>query len=456
MGTRQPDRSKRPVCLLSNYQTALKKNGLPLNLNVFVIIIIALIVAAIGYALNDSLGAQLELFGALFWFSVFGVTFIFVLLYFAQFITPLRGSDGWWQGWYLMLRAYFTTPAASIKLPGRRAKKKRAPGKRRRRQDKKKAQPAQETLPPSFALLNAGLLRPYQVIAVSKGKQYVGPKGPGFTILGRKENARKLVDLRKQKRNHTIKVTTRDGIQIEAAVEVEFQVARPVNATNDRLLYPYEPEAIFYIAYADTIDENGVTQSWTSQIITRAAALALTELARYALDDILQPDKGVSGKVAEVVQRRMEALFKPHHIQILVVKVNPTIRPEVWEQQEKRWKSEWEHKTRFQENKGQAEADRRLKRARAVAQIEIIEKIARSISAARQEDEADLAHVITLRMIEALEEIVSTGSVQTLVPQQIMANLVADTSRQMKRWERSIPPPYPSAHYQGGEEEERP
>ncbi len=407
-------------------------------------------VAAIGYTLNDSLGVQLELLGALFWLSVLGVTFVFVLLYFAQFITPLGGSDGWWQGWYLMVRAYFTSPSASVRMPGKSAKKDR----KQKRSRTKKKQAAKEELPPSFATLNAGLLRPYQVIAVTKGKQYVGPKGPGFTMLGIREQVRKLVDLRKQSRSQTIEVTTRDGIQIKADVTVEFQVERPPVTPNERLLYPYEPEAVFFITYADTVDENGVPQSWTSQVMDKAAALALTELAKYSLDDILEPAKGIPGKVIEAVQRKLEDTFGRHHIQFLTVKTIPNIQDKVWEQQKKRWKSEWEHKIEIRQNAGQAEADRRLKQARARAQIEIIDTIARSIDAMRQENDADLAQIITLRMIEALEEAVSEGSIQAMVPQQIMASLVADTSRQMKTWGKEIPPPQISANYR--KKEERP
>jgi len=420
----------------------LRKNKLTPNLNVFIIIIVAIVAAAIGYTLDDSLGVQLELLGALFWLSVFGATFVFVLLYFAQFITPLGGSDGWWQGWYLMVRAYFTSPSASVRLPGKSAKKDR-----KQKRKRKKKQSAKEELPPSFVTLNAGLLRPYQVIAVTKGKQYVGSKGPGFVMLGIKEQARKLINLRKQSRSQTIEVTTRDGIQIEATVTVEFQVERPPTTPDDRLLYPYEPEAVFFIAYADTIDENGIPQSWTSQIIAKAAGLALTELAKYSLDDILQPAKGVPGKVIEAVQRDLEAAFGQHHIQFLTIKTIPNIQDKVWEQQKKRWKSEWEHKIEIRQNAGRAEADRQLKQARARAQIEIIDTIARSIEAMRQENDADLAQIITLRMIEALEEAVSEGSIQAMVPQQIMASLVADTSRQMKTWGTEIPPPQISDRY---------
>jgi hypothetical protein len=39
-----------------------------------------------------------------------------------------------------------------------------------------------------------------------------------------------------------------------------------------------------------------------------------------------------------------------------------------------------------------------------------------------------------LRMIEALEEAKSSTMLQALIPQQVMTNLVLDTSEQMQEW----------------------
>lgn len=422
----------------------MSNNRTSLNINVLYIAIAAIVVAAIGYALKDSFGVQLRLFGALFWLSVTAIAFIFVLLYFAQYITPLGGNEGWWQGWYLMVRAYFTAPAPGARLPGNGTE-----SSKQRRSRKKTARQAQEELPPSFKSLKAGLLRPYQVLAITKGKQYIGPKGPGFILLGRKEKVRKIVDLRKQSRSQPIKTTTRDGIQIEATITVEFQVAQPQTRINERILYPYERDAIFFIAYADTIDEKGNLQSWTSQIVAKAAALALPALNRYTLNNLILPASGVSviGDIAENIKKELIRNYRTHHIDILQVKIVPTIPDEIREQQIKQFIAEWQHKMEIKQNAGHAEANRRLKQARARAQIDIIETIARSIDTMRQENDADMAQIITLRMIEALEEAVSEGSIQAMVPQQIMASLVADTSRQMKTWGRDVPPPQISARY---------
>jgi hypothetical protein len=72
---------------------------------------------------------------------------------------------------------------------------------------------------------------------------------------------------------------------------------------------------------------------------------------------------------------------------------------------------------------------RRIKLARAKAQIEMIENITDNIQVLRQGGEVDLAEVITLRMIEALEDAARDSKVQAIVPQQMLQTLT-----QIRRW----------------------
>jgi hypothetical protein len=51
-----------------------------------------------------------------------------------------------------------------------------------------------------------------------------------------------------------------------------------------------------------------------------------------------------------------------------------------------------------------------------------------------QQDQASLNEIITLRMIEALEEAMADGSAQALIPQQVITRLVMDASNQMQHW----------------------
>lgn len=75
---------------------------------------------------------------------------------------------------------------------------------------------------------------------------------------------------------------------------------------------------------------------------------------------------------------------------------------------------------------------RRVKKARARVQIEIIESVIQNIEAMRRTETADLADIVMLRMIEVLENAMSDNSVQALVPEYIMGDMVVDASRQLR------------------------
>ncbi|HFQ93945.1 MAG TPA: hypothetical protein ENK32_08055 [Anaerolineae bacterium] len=408
-----------------------------------------LVLAAAGYAIKDSQGMQFAWLGLFLW--SFSAVFIFVLtlVYFAQFVTPLSGSDGHWQGLRLLFRALFNPgvpPPAAPPSAGR---------KKRRKAAAPKPKEAAGQLPASFTLLYAGLLRPYQAaVVVTKKGAYVGPKGPGFVILERNEKIGLLVDLRRQSRTHPIQTSTRDGIKISADVTVEFQVKQP-ETPDDNILYPYDPRAVKQVFQTATIDADGVVHPWTDQPAPQAAALALTELSHYLMDNILRPGYGpnplkeAAEKAKEkMIERNADAGIAIHTVKISGLKFEEEIR----RQQMEEWTARWRQKMRAETQAHQVEVDQLLKKARARVQVEMIERIAAALDAAQQEDETTLVQIITLRLIEAWEEAVSAGVINSAASQQVMDNLASATSEQIRMWSQNPPPPQIAPSIQGGKE----
>jgi hypothetical protein len=70
----------------------------------------------------------------------------------------------------------------------------------------------------------------------------------------------------------------------------------------------------------------------------------------------------------------------------------------------------------------QAERNRRLKLARARAQIEMIENLTDGLEAVRQTGQ-DVTDILALRLIEAIEEAESNAAVKALIPAQIVNDL---------------------------------
>jgi hypothetical protein len=140
--------------------------------------------------------------------------------------------------------------------------------------------------------------------------------------------------------------------------------------------------------------------------------------------------------IKKEIKRQLDPVADRHGIELLSVGVGPLAPPEaVAQQRVKTWQAEWQHKMWSENATSTAEATRRIKKARARAQVEIIENITHNIESMRRDSNSNLTEIITLRMIEALEEALSEESpVRALIPQQVMANLVLDTSSEMRSW----------------------
>lgn len=416
----------------------MKANSTPPNKGepgIILLILAALVAMSIGLTLRDALGVRYGTIISTVWFAVLIVSFLFGLLFYARFILPLQGSEGWGEGLRLLLRHYTLQAERyldNLFMPRTKPKRKS------RRGSKKKTTSDPLDLPPSFTTLNAGILKSHQVLALGKRNQYLRPVGPGFTLLYRKEKPTHLIDLRKQLRRQPVKANTRDGIPVETNVIVVFQVQQEPADLLTAEPYPYDKEAIFHLCYVNSIDAYDTVHNWLEQVSPRAAALLVNQINHYTLDELYTPGNGGPGPLDQIKNRIKQELARqldPNGIEILNVGLDPfTLPTAVSEQRIKTWQADWQRKIVLQQAAGSAESVRRIKNARARAQIEIIENITQNIDRVRRNGEAELSNIITLRMIEALEEAKSNTSLQSLIPQQVLTNLIMNTSEQMQRW----------------------
>lgn len=379
------------------------------------------------FFLRDSQGRPYGLTLSFIWLYVVGVSFALGILYFAQFAAPVRSRLGWWEGVRLIMRYYSGLTRQFVRQP---------------RADNKKRQPTAAAVPRTdipFSLftLRAGIVRSYQVLAITKGNSFIRPAGPGFVDLYNKEEIRQVVDLRVQLRTQPVHASTRDGIPLESTVTVIFQVKQDQQDRGQAtLLFPFDKEAIFQISYLNTVNVEGTSYGWTEQLTPRAAALLTRELAQYNLDALIHYPSTAVSPMQEINQRILQSMQADpalRGIRIMLAKAGPLKLPkEIQEQNITNWRAEWQRKIEIEKAAGDAEVIRRMKQARARAQIEIIETIIQNLEVMRQEGEAELNQVIILRLIDALEEAIAADSPRALVPHRIMAGLLADTSAQVR------------------------
>jgi regulator of protease activity HflC (stomatin/prohibitin superfamily) len=368
------------------------------------------LLAVLGFVWQDAKGVRLGVLGSYVWVMALFIAFFATAMHLAQFILPLRGEIGWLEGFRLILNnLLFSVPGLTlhkgVHLP-----------------------PGSGHLSPSFKALGAGIVESYQTIALARGASFTRAAGPGFVRLNRSEHVSHLVDLRPQRRKLPVKAITRDGIPLDTSVSVMFQIRQDPNEPGrTNVPYPYDSEAIFQVCYFGTVGEQENEVPWGQRLVNQAAADLVTALSRRTLDELYQADEPGADPMVHLkneLQEQLRSNFTPKGIEILSVSIGALDLPlDVMEQRIQSWQANWEQRIRMEMASGNAEAIRRLKQARARAQLDMIESITRNIHIIHRAGEADLTEVITLRMIEALEEAAADKAVQSLMPQQIMSTL---------------------------------
>ena len=385
------------------------KSAIPLLL---VVLIVLTIVA--GLFFKDYRHVPYGWFISVIWLTAAFFSLAFGILYFAQFILPHHEGESWLEGVAMMLRGATrrspppTPPSVGPQFPG------------------------QESLPPSFSSMQAGVLSSHQILATRKGTQFVRAAGPGFVRLKAGESIAEMVDLRKHVRSQDVTVNTRDGIPIVTSIKIVFGVKQgEQNQARGHLEYPYDKNAIFQVSQAVSIDEQRELLPWTEQITPQAASYLVSEVAQFTLNELSQ-EPGLFNGIQRRVRRQLRSNFDGMGIKIFDVGVSMRELPEeIVQQRLAIWRAPWQSEIQVRQANSDANSLRRMKHARAQAQVEIIQNIMRSIDEMRRAESAALPQVVTLRIIEALGEAVSSDNLRTHIPGQVLASMAVETSSLM-------------------------
>jgi regulator of protease activity HflC (stomatin/prohibitin superfamily) len=368
----------------------------------------------LGYLWRDYFGFRLGWLGASVWIFALFASFLFGVAYMARFILPLTGEAGWNEGFRLLLTNWLNSLE-----PGRRVP----------------AIPKElEEIPSSLPKFGAGIVESHHALALTRHASFSRAAGPGFVRLNRNEYISHVVDVRPHLVNRPVRAATRDGIPLDTSVTVLYQVRQepPAEAPAD-VPYCYDKKAIFEATYFGPVAKDETILPWGQRLAAHAEALLIGELTHWALDDLVRPQSTTVEPlvtIGDMLLTEMRAQFSPKGFDIIRTSVGRLDPPaDISAQRLQTWQAEWQRRVAVRRAAGDAEAERRLKLARAKAQIEVIEKITESIASVRHGINADLTEVITLRMINALEQVSGDANVQARVPQQMLTTLT-----EIQRW----------------------
>jgi len=353
-------------------------------------------------------------FIVIIWLAASFFALCFGILYYAQFILPQYEGESWLEGVAMMLRGGTRLAAP----PKRSAKGEDFPG--------------QKHLPTSFDSLRAGVLQSHQVLSLNIGTQFARASGPGYVRMTTGEVIAQVIDLRKHVRSQEVMINTRDGIPLDTNVSVTFQIKLSEGHDDDNMMvYPYLKSAIFQVSQSGSIDQENKLLPWTEQLAPQAASYVVSELAQFTLNELSQAPNLLNG-VQNRIRRLLRTNFDSMGIKVFKVTVSLRDLPqEISDQRMENWRAPWKSQIQAQIAASDANKIRRIKQARAKVQVEIIQNIVQNIDEMRREDDAVLAQIVTLRMIEALNDAVSSKSLQAHVPEQVLAGLTLETTNQM-------------------------
>ena len=379
------------------------------------VIVVVLLAAIIPYFLKDALGRVYHIGGSYFWLMALVISFLAGVFYYSQFLLPLPWQYSWYEAFRLTIRHNFPSLVAITRwlrvrpgLPGATPE-------------------AQKDLPRPFSKHKAGIIRSHQAPVIFRGASFIRGATPGFLRLKQGEIVVQVIDLRRHFRRESVRVLTRDGITLETGVSTIFQVKRMDDPPDDKWQFPFDQEAIFKVNYLGNFktDDDSV-MAWSDRVCRQAASALIGEVSRYSLDELFQPDESRASpleKIKAKIQKQMTKAFEKYGIEIILVGVMPFQVPD--DIKAKRiaiWQTAWQQRIEVEMGSAQAERSRRLKLARARAQIEMIENLTEGLEAVRQTGQ-DVTDILALRLIEAIEDAESNAAVKALIPAQVVNDL---------------------------------
>ncbi|MDX1413139.1 MAG: SPFH domain-containing protein [Candidatus Promineifilaceae bacterium] len=384
--------------------------------SILILIVVLIVLSAIaGIFFKDYRQVPYNWFIVIIWLAASFFSLAFGILYYAQFILPHHEGESWLEGVAMLLRG-----GLQLSPPPKRS-------------INSEEFPGQRFLPISFDSLNAGILRSHQVLAINQGTQFARAAGPGYVRLTQGESIGQVIDLRKHVRKQEVTVNTRDGIPLDMIVSVTFQIKQVEQKESDNQSeYPYLKSAIFQVSQAGSFDADNELLPWSEQLAPQAATYLVSEVAQFTLNELSREPNLLNG-VQNRVRRLLRINFDSMGIKVFNVSVSLRNLPqEIIDQRMENWRAPWQSQIHARKAVGDAHKIRRIKQARAKAQVEIIQNIMQNIEELRQKEDTPLPQVVTLRMLEVLDEVISSPSLQEHVPGPVLTNLTVETTNQMQ------------------------
>ncbi len=262
-------------------------------------------------------------------------------------------------------------------------------------------------------------------VAVTSGLKSRGVLGPGVIFTGFAEYPAYVIDLRPQMDAAWVEAMTRDGIQVKALFFVASEINRGGRNFELGKPIPYISGAAADAIRAQEmkIGDDGPQQiSWEKLPRTVGKRLLQDIISRYRFDELYSPHD-LEGPLprTRIGQEFKEKLAKSMremgiHLSVGGIGNIEPVDEKVMQQRVRSWQADWARRVMLKQAQSHAERLRRIARARAEAQANLILSLGRMMAELERPGVGITPAMVMPEFLRALEEMASQPTLRRYLP----------------------------------------
>jgi len=274
------------------------------------------------------------------------------------------------------------------------------------------------------------ITEPENAVVLRSGYEIKGIIGPGTVFTDKAQVVCNVLDLQRQFRSTKFEALTRDGIRVRVPCGSAFQIDSGQNTLQIGEPWPYRKSAAYSALFSGEVNPEGKTpldaheaDSWKDIPLQMATHRLQQMIANLSLDDLYSTKLDPHATLTRItIGKEARELVKKElgdkGIQIIGGGVGNKIvpvDPEVTKQRVETWKARWIQET--MRNKGAAEVKHleTMERIRSKVLNELILSLVQQADTLAQAGEEISGTLITLRLLERLEDMAHDPNVTPLL-----------------------------------------
>jgi regulator of protease activity HflC (stomatin/prohibitin superfamily) len=293
------------------------------------------------------------------------------------------------------------------------------------------------------------LTNPHEVAVVTDGMEIKEIAPPGLAFTGRLDRVDQIVDLRTQLKTTNVSALTKDGIRVQVLAYVFFRIDATSGDADRFWAGDQTGAAVFEIVRLQQA-EGEERQVWDGLPARRARFILQDIIGEYEFDELCardvpswhDPKEIVYEVIKKELARRLKEAMKEEcrGLEIVgagIANLEPA-DPKAMQQRIENWRTEWTRRMAIQLGQGERAALQQVAQARALAQAKVIRILTSEVEDLEDVDRDVLADVLTLRLLEELDDMARSPSVREL--------LSPETEETMQKLRRAAAAGDPSMH----------